>query len=191
MKERTKRLNQIATVVAKVMEVSHWVAQGLLIVAFVLYFCDESLLRYVMDMGNGEFGLAGYSINVLDAGGSIVPEAFIPALILGIIVCGLMAMIFRNIYLIFKTSMGKTKFSKGETPFQPDTVRMVREIGIFSLSIPIVEWIIDVLAKIIVGHEAVESSISVSGLVFGIALLCLSQIFAYGAQLQQDSDGLV
>ena len=43
----------------------------------------------------------------------------------------LMAMVFRNVYLIFKTAEGKTWFSKGATPFQPDIVRMVREIGIF------------------------------------------------------------
>lgn len=68
---------------------------------------------------------------------------------------------------------------------------MLREIGIFALSIPVVEFICDVIVKIIVGSDVVESSVSITGIVFGIVLLCLSQFFAYGTQLQNDSDGLL
>lgn len=191
MGKRSERLNRAATVVAKIMEVFHWVAVGLLSASLILYFFNDNLLSYFMDIGNGEFTVSGYSVNVLNGNGHFITAAFVPALIVGILVCGLMAMIFRNIYLIFKTTAGETKFSKGVTPFQLDNVRMLREIGIFALSIPIVEFICDVIVKIIVGVDAVESSVSITGIVFGLVLLCLSQFFAYGVQLQSDADGLL
>lgn len=187
MKKNDARLNRAA----KVMEVFHWVVVGLMIASLLAYFVDKSLLRYLVNIGNGEFVVPGYSINVLDAHGALQGSLFVSALITGVIVCGLMAMVFRNIYLIFKTTAGQTKFSKGPTPFQPANVRMLREVGIFVLSIPVIEFAIDNIAKLAAGADAVESSVSVSGLVFGIALLCLSQFFAYGTQLQSDADGLL
>lgn len=191
MNKNNERLNRAATVVAKIMEVFYWVAVGLLVAGLIVYFFDGSLLKYLMDIGNGEFAVAGYSINVLDNAGHFITALFVSALLIGIVVCGLMAMIFRNIYLIFKTTAGKTSFSKGETPFQPDNVRMLREIGIFAIAIPVVEFIGDVIIKLIVDVEVVESSVSFTGIVLGIVLLCLSQFFAYGMQLQKDSDGLL
>ena len=191
MDKNSAKLNRAAAVIAKIMEVFHWVAVGLLLVSLIVYFVDEKLLKYCMDLGNGEFAVSGYSIHVLNDSGDLIPGAFVSALIIGILVCGLMAMVFRNIDLIFKTTAGKTKFSQGTTPFQPDNVRMLREIGIFAIAIPVAEGICDGIVKLVVGHDAVESSVSTVGIVFGVALLCLSQFFAYGVQLQNDSDGLL
>ena len=191
MENKNEKLNKAATVISKIMEVFHWVAVGLLAAGLAAYFIDEKLLHYFIDIGNGEFTVAGYSIHVLDNAGGLITAAFVAALIVGIIVCGLTAMIFRNIYLIFKTAAGKTKFSKGPTPFQSDNVRMLREIGIFAISIPIIEWLCDTIVKLFVEADLVESSVSVTGIVLGIVLLCLSQFFAYGTQLQSDSDGLL
>lgn len=191
MSKNNEMLNKAAAVTAKILEVFHWVSAGLLSASLIIYFFDETLLKYFMDTGNGEFSVSGYSINVLNDSGNLIAATFIPALIVGILVCGLMAMIFRNIYLIFKTTAGETKFSSGKTPFQPDNVRMLREIGIFSLSIPVVEFICDIIVKIIVDSDVAASSVSITGIAFGIAVLCLSQFFAYGMQLQSDSDGLL
>lgn len=62
-----------------------------------------------------------------------------------------MAMVFRNVYLIFRTAKGKTWFAKGDTPFQKDIVRMVREIGIFYLAVPIVSLLMSVVAVLVLG----------------------------------------
>lgn len=191
MKQNNEGLNKAATISAKIMEVCHWVAVGLLAASLLAYLFDKTWLKVFIDVGSGEFAVSGYSVKVLDNTGNFISGAFIPALAAGIITCGLTAMIFRNVYLIFQTTAGKTKFAKGATPFQPDNVRMVREIGIFSISIPVVQFICDVICKIIAGVDAVESSVSVTGLVFGIVVLCLSQFFAYGLELQKDADGLL
>ena len=184
------RLNRLAAVAARVAEVFHWVAVGLLTAGLAAYFIDDSWLRYLMDIGAGEFSVAGFSVRVTE-NGVLLPGAFIPALLAGIVICGLMAMIFRNICLIFKTSAGQTRFSKGETPFQPDNVRMLREIGIFAIAIPLWELACSVLVTLMVGSDTAEASVSLTGLTFGIAALCLSQFFAYGVRLQQDTDGLL
>lgn len=184
-------LNKFATVIGRIMEIVHWVAAGLLGASLIVYFVNESWLKHFLDLG-GEFSVGGYALNVFDESGALIPTAFVTAMVAGFLSCVLTAMIFRNIYLIFKTSAGKTKFSKGATPFQEDNVRMVREIGIFAIAIPVVESICDVIAKVVVAEaDVLESSISGAGVVLGIAMLCLSQFFAYGVRLQSDSDGLL
>ena len=42
-----------------------------------------------------------------------------------------------------------------------------------------------------IGPELVESSVDMMGIVMGILMLCLSQVFALGMQMQNDMDGLV
>ena len=85
--------------------------------------------------------------------------------------------------------MGKTKFSVGETPFQKANVRMIREIGIFCIAIPAIEFIMTIIAHIAFGN--VECSFSYSGILFGLVVLCLSRFFSYGMELQKDTEGLV
>lgn len=191
MNKNNEALNRLAAIIAKITEIFYWVASGILIVSLIVYCLNDAFLAYTMDLSDGEFAFSGYSIQLFSVEGRLIPAVFIPALIISAIVSGLMAMVFRNIYLIFKTTAGETKFSMGKTPFQPSNVRMLREIGIFVLSIPLVEYLGDIIIRLIAGPELVESSISVSGIAFGIALLCLSQFFAYGVQLQSDADGLL
>lgn len=191
MNKLGEKLNKAAMIIARIAEVFHWVATALFAVGLVVYFINDAWLKYIMNIGNGEFAVSGYAIRLLDSEGKIVPAAFIAAMIAGVIVCGLMAMVFRNICLIFKATAGQTKFCEGATPFQSCNVRMIREIGIFVLSMPVIEFIIDTVMKLGAGVDAVESAVSWSGVVFGIAVLCLSQFFAYGVQLQSDADGLL
>lgn len=105
------------------------------------------------------------------------------------ILLGLLMMIFRNVNLIVRTAEGKTWFSTGMTPFQDDIVRMVREIGIFSIMISIVSMaVINILGFM---SENVETSANLLPIVFGIIIICLSKIFEYGSDLQKDEDGLI
>ena len=95
----------------------------------------------------------------------------------------LTAMIFRNVYLILKNSV--------DTPFKADNVRMIREIGIFSIAIPIIGLIISIITRIVLGHEMIEMSVDLDGFVMGILVLFLTQIFKRGIELQNDVDGLL
>ena len=93
-------------------------------------------------------------------------------------------MIFRNLHLIIKKS-------EGRTPFQPDNVRMFREIGIFSIAVPAVGLIMSIIARIVIGVEVAEISNSFEGFVIGIVVLCITQFFAHGIEIEKDVDGLL
>ena len=68
---------------------------------------------------------------------------------------------------------------------------MLREIGIFSISIPVVGLIMSIIIRLIVGVEAAETSVNLSGFIMGIIVLCLTQYFTHGADIEKDVDGLV
>ena len=186
-----KKLNKAIIIISKIIEVTYFVGAALLAGLMVMGIGGMTD-RYglLSDITGNEtvLDLQGFSLSVSKAG-TMPSGAFILFFITGIIVFLLTAMIFRNIYLSFKTAEGKTKFSQGETPFQKDIVRMVREIGIFSISIPVVELIMSVIAGFM--FTRVESSVDLTGVVFGLIVLSLSQFFAYGQQLEEDTEGLV
>lgn len=54
----------------------------------------------------------------------------------------MIAMIFRNLYLIFRRS-------ESGTPFDSDSIRMMGEIGIFSILIPVIGLLFSVILRIL------------------------------------------
>ena len=133
----------------------------------------------------------GFRLGVLTAEGIVSWAAFRLFSAAAFLLLPLMAMVFRNIQLILRTAKGKTWFSQGSTPFQKDIVRMVREIGIFSLAVPVIGLLLSFLARLVLGAETAELSVNFGGLVTGLVVLSLSQIFAYGMSLQKEVDGLL
>ncbi len=121
----------------------------------------------------------------------IVPRAtmvmFFPLSIA--IVVALMAMIFRNVYLILKTAKGKTWFAKGDTPFQQNIVRMFREIGIFFIAVSVMSIISEIVVCLVGGE--LTSGFNYLSCFIGLVFLCISQFFNYGTRLEKDLDGLV
>ena len=108
----------------------------------------------------------------------------IPAMLTGAtIIFVLMALVFRNVYLVFKKS-------ENATPFQKENVCRLRKIGIFSIAVPIVGFIMSIIVRLVAG-DVVEVSVGQSGIFMGIVVLCLTQYFSYGAALEEDVDGLV
>lgn len=53
------------------------------------------------------------------------------------------------------------------------------------------EFIISLLAKLVIGADLVETSVQIYGIVMGIAVLFLSQIFTYGENLEKEVEGLI
>ena len=67
----------------------------------------------------------------------------------------------------------------------------MREIGIFFISIAVVELIMSSVAVLVLGPEMAEVSANMGGFIVGVLMLCLSQVFALGQKMQEDVDGLV
>lgn len=185
-----KGLTKFAIVLSKLLEVLHFIGAISMAVMFAVSFFAKGWLVDIL-AHQDKLDVYGFSINILDVSGIVNVSAVRIYIITAFIFLLLMAMVIRNVYLIFKTSEGKTWFSNGDTPFQKDIVRMVREIGIFYCAIVVVGLIMSVIARLMLGFDFAEISVDLSGLVKGVLILCLSQSFAYGMKLQSDVDGLI
>ena len=189
-----KKLNNAVIIIARIVEVFMWVGCGLsAIITGLCALGKFDLLKYFTDatLETPQLISGDFVLLTRDAAGQPVKGAFVLFFLTMVLTFALMAMCARNVHLIFKTSEGKTWFSKGETPFQPDNIRMVREIGIFLIAIPVVQLIMSIIARIALGPDMVESGLGMQSIFTGVVVLALSRYFAYGMQLQNDVDGLL
>ena len=138
-----------------------------------------------------ELTVQGFSLLVTGPDAQLIRPAVVIFLVTGAAVLALMAFIFRNVNLILRTTQGLTTFSEGKTPFQKDNVRMVREMGFAFLAVAAVQLTASALAFLLLGPEIAEVGVNMSSAVTGVLMLCLSQVFALGMEMQKDVDGLV
>ncbi len=187
-----KALNKATRIIARILEIAHWAGACVMLVLLVLCIAAPSSAGSMIagDPG-GEDVLYGFHFTLTDAAGALSIPSLIVFAIAGIILMSLMAMVFRNVCLIIKTSEGGTWFSKGATPFQPDVIRMLREIGIFTIAVPIVSLIMSIVARLVVGPDFAETSVDFSFFVVGLLVLWLTQVFTRGAELESDAEGLI
>ena len=126
----------------------------------------------------------GFEVNLPVANGNVDMTAFLIFGIGAVIILAVMAMVFRNLHLIFKKS-------ENGTPFQKDNIRMMKEIGIFAIAVPVIGFIMSIIVRLVTGVETAEISIDMGGIFMGIIVLCLTQYFVHGADLEKDVDGLL
>lgn len=191
--KRMKALTKAATVFSKLFEVAYWIGAVSFAVGLVLFLLDPYLAgEWVFGMeAEEELAVQGFSLVVTGPDAQVIRPAMVIFLITGAVCLDFMAFVFRNVNLILRTTQGETKFSQGRTPFQKDNVRMVREIGIFFLAIAVVQFAMSALAVVLLGPETAEVSVNMSSAVTGVLMLCLSQVFALGMEMQKDVEGLV
>lgn len=190
--EKKKFIN-ITKIVAKVLEVMFFACAAVMVFAAVVSFASTQKFGnfLIEQVGNGTIATNGFEIMIQDSDGNLIPGAVRIFTFAGVFTMFFIAMIFRNIYLIIKTCEGKTWFSKGKTPFQKDVVRMVREIGIFSIMIPVTGFVMGIAARLFLGEDLCETSVQIVGIATGIAMICFSKIFEYGISLEEEVEGLV
>lgn len=182
------KIPSITKVLAKIVEVFHWVGVALMAAATVCSVAAPQFVRLFVGLdtaGRGWADMDVYGVNITApcVDGMVDSTVFLIFGISGIIVLGLMAMVFRNLYLILKRS-------ENSTPFQKDNVRMLREMGIFCISVPIVGLVMSGVARLALG-DAIETSFNMAGFFLGFVMLTLTQVFSRGIELERDVDGLV
>ena len=189
-----KGLSKATMIIAKILEIIFWImaAAMLVLLTWSLFASPETIAAAADDIAM-DSDLAVRGITVIDAAGGLpLTRGGLAAFsVFGALLTGLIGMVLRNVYLIIKTSRGETKLSRGATPFQPENVRMLRQIGVFTIAIPILELFFSILVQLIFGAEYVEAHLDLSHVFLGILVLWLTQVFAYGAELQAESDGLI
>ena len=186
-------LPRLTLSLAKIAEVAHWcLACIMLISALVAIIQPAQFTGWVgKTILHGETVLScyGFEAAVVDTEGALQFGQLLYFAIGSAITLALMAMIFRNVYLILKTADGKTWFARNNTPFQENIVRMFREIGIFFIGVSIMSLISEIVVNF-TGGELMNGFNYLSCFV-GLVFLCVSQFFGYGVRLEKDLDGLV
>lgn len=179
-------------ILARILEICHWVGAGIMAVLFIccLFFKDLAAGMIAGDF-TGEDVIYGFRFTLTNAAGELSVPALAVFAFAGILLFGLMAMVFRIVYLIVKTTEGETWFSAGASPFQPDVIRMLREIGFFSIAVPVVGIVMSIVGRLVVGPEFAETSVDFGGIFMGLLVLWLTQAFTYGAELERDAEGLI
>jgi len=134
--------------------------------------------------GEGNVTIYGSDID-LDAPELKHPLAAISMMLLtGVASSALMALTFRRVNgIIVKAIEGK--------PFQPCTVKWMKQIGYLAMALPIVGFVGSLIAFLAGGVPTENVMLNMNGFLTGIMILCLTQVFAYGVELQQDVDGLL
>ena len=187
-----KGLNKAVVIISRIAEVFYWVGSVLVLgIIGVTATHHDEFLRFLTDARVGDAVLTGngFEVDVSSMSGDTT-WVFILFFLATMITLILTALIFRNIYLSFKTAAGETGFSEGATPFQPAVIRSIRKIGIFTMAIPVVNFLADIVITAVT-RGAAETSVQFGYLVFGLVVLAMSQFFTYGAELQADTEGLV
>lgn len=184
-----KNVNKLGTVVTKIAEVTHWIGTALMAAATVCSAAAPDWVKYFVgyeakDCCGAYLDLYGFEVTLPVVGGKTDMTGFLLFGIGATLILAVMAMVFRNLYLIFKRS-------ENTSPFQKDNIRMMREIGIFSIAVPVIGLLMSTVMRLVLGTEGVESSMDLQGVFMGIVVLCLTRFFVYGAALEDDVDGLL
>ena len=178
---QTKVILEATLVLTKILELLHWIGAASMLVFGVFAIVTrqeehDALEKLISECGK-ELSCYGFEMSVADSSGAVNMSAILLFAIAAI-------MIFRNIYLIAKKS-------KNSTPFQADNIRMLKEIGIFSIFVPIGGLMMSIIARIVLGVDDVETSVNMYGFTMGVIVLCLTQFFVRGAELEKDVEGLL
>lgn len=185
-------LPKLTLILAKIAEVLHWCLAGIMLIGAIYALARPvSFGAWLKTVLRGETNLScyGYEVAVVNTGGEVNLGMVLAFALGSAITLSLMAMIFRNVYLILRTAKGKTWFAKGNTPFQQNIVRMFREIGIFFIAISAMSIVSEIIVNIVGGELA--NGLNYMSCFIGLVFLCIAQFFNYGTRLEKDLDGLV
>ena len=184
-----KGINKLGKIITKILEVFHCVGTVLITAATVCSVVAPNWVKYFVGFDAKEccganLEVYGFEVNAPVVNSNTDMTSFMLFGIGAVIILAVMAMVFRNLHLIFKKS-------ENGTPFQKDNIRMMKEIGIFAIAVPVIGFIMSIIVRLVTGVETAEISIDMGGIFMGIIVLCLTQYFVHGADLEKDVDGLL
>ena len=159
MNKQKNRLIQGTQWLCAIIQWLYWLMSALLIVFFFISIFSFSTIASWTET------YTTLSINELSIENMETASVFRLVLLSGILTFPLMAMVFRN------------------------AVRMIREMGIFLISIPFIELLISIAIELV--HSVPEMSVSFTPIPIGLLLIVLSIYFQDGVNLQNDVDGLI
>lgn len=180
---------KLGKIVTKILEVFHWVGAVLMTAATICSVVAPNWVKYFVgfeakDCCGANLEVYGFEVNAPVVNGKTDMTTFMLFGIGTIVILIVMALVFRNLHLIFKKS-------EKASPFQKENIRMMKEIGYYSIAVPIIGFVMSIIVRLVVGVETAELSIDTAGIFMGIIVLSLTQFFVHGANLEEDVDGLL
>ena len=176
-------------IVTSILEIFHWVAAAILLAGTVCTLAAPGFVKNCIKVtpieGYGApIEVYGFEMVLPVTGGNISMLSLFLFGIGGVLILALTAMIFRNLHRMLKNA-------ETASPFREDNIRMMREIGYFSIAVPVVGLIMSIVTRLVMGVDTVEISVNLEGFCMGIIVLALTQFFVHGAQLEEDVEGLL
>ncbi|MBE6738668.1 MAG: DUF2975 domain-containing protein [Ruminococcaceae bacterium] len=179
-----KFINKATLILTKTAEIFHWLAAALTVAVGICKAPVPQFLKHILRADAVQLSTYGFEVSTENMMAAPKATTLIIYSIGAALIFVLMALIFRNLYLIIKKS-------KETTPFQKANVRMFKEIGYFSLGVPVIGLIFSTINRFAVGVDVAETAVSIGGFIIGLVVLCITQYFAKGVELQEDVDGLL
>lgn len=186
---KNNKMLHVGKIVTSILEIFHWVGMAILLVGTVCTLAAPefvgSCIRVTPIEGYGApIEVYGFQMVLPVTGGNVSMLSLFLFGIGGVLILGLTAMIFRNLYRMMKNA-------ETASPFQKENIRMMREIGWFSMAVPVIGLIMSTVTRLVMGVDAVEISVNLEGFCMGIIILALTQFFIHGARLEEDVEGLL
>ena len=177
-------------VLARIAEVLMWAAAAAMLLSFLIGIAAPDTVEEIFGVGAGDRKLtmalvpgALDRMDITGPDGELVMGSYMLHAVAGAIELALTALIFRRIWQIIKLSWAST-------PFQRPVVDKVKQIGWLFIASPLVTVAVSLVNFVIIWPK-LSFTVDASGIITGVIMLALSQIFAYGVKLEDDVEGLL
>ena len=180
---------KISKVVTKIAEVFHWVGAVLMTAAVICSLAAPDMVKYFVGVtpieGYGvELNIYGFEVLAPIENGTMDMKTFFLFGIGGVIILILMALVFRNLNKVMK-------HAEAGNPFHKENAALLKQVGFFSLAIPVVGLVMSTVCRLVLGVDNVEAGVNLYGFCMGIIVLSLTQFFVHGSELEEDVEGLL
>lgn len=182
---KTNKLYSFTKTTSRVLQIIMIVAALLCLVGGVLVFfaLSDSVLEYIREqIINGNLTVNELGMTLTELSDMRMVGVF--GCLYGFIVTTLGSLIFGNIYKVFKN------IENDMTPFTKENVKLIKNIGIYSIAAPFVETVIGIVMALVAKNNYFKTTIDVTAIFMGFVVLCLSQFFAHGVELEEEVEGL-
>lgn len=187
---KNETLQKLAIVLIKVVEVFHWVGAALLLAAAVCRMVLPSMVNHLMSydqvQAQGVMDVYGFTIEFMNS--NITAGEFAIYCVGAALLLAIVAMICCYTWAIMKSA-------QNHTPFTADNVDRLKWIGYLFIALPaaglVFSWILTLVSQLNGTGDVLNLSMNLDGFVTGLIVLCLTQYFAYGVKLEQETEGLI
>lgn len=187
MRKRTHSWTKAAAIVSKIIQIVYEITAICFLVGAAFILVNPGDLKAepgkAFSLPVGGLNFSSSTVNLYSVNGTVSIAGVVLYLLYGCLNAAMFALAFRNVHRVLHSS-------QSESPFRMENVRLLRHSGFLFFGTVIAQFLFGLLG-LLVRNMSVGVTVDMSGIVTGILVLCLSQIFAQGVQMQEDIDGLV